>query len=217
MLTNISLDYLSVSIPDSSLHLPSYIKNSSGSILTIEESPHLPSGFPGPLSWVSQSAMSGNWGLLGPGCLARCYEPLPGLPFAGKQRTVAWQGASDTEQWSEGLLMSTDKYLHRLMTRHLACSHTDLLSEFCKGQAINTSIVISDGLTLSLTIEWAGDNTETEVGSSRNWHKSWRMHKTALKLLKHPNNDQYYKVAIVKLFTSIIEYKSGWPSFLNTA
>ena len=27
------------------------------------------------------------------------------------------------------------------------------------------------------------------------------MHKTALKLLKHPNNDQYYKVAIVKLFT----------------
>ena len=31
--------------------------------------------------------------------------------------------------------------------------------------------------------------------------QSTRMHKTALKLLKHPNNDQYYKVAIVKLFT----------------
>ena len=41
------------------------------------------------------------------------------------------------------------------------------------------------------------------------------MHKTALKLLKHPNNDQYYKVGIVKLFTSIIEYKSDWPSFLK--
>ena len=69
---------------------------------------------------------------------AWCYEPLPGLPFAGKEVTVAWQGAPDTEQWGEELLMSADSLdLINALPRHLACSKTDLLSEFCNGQAIN--------------------------------------------------------------------------------
>ena len=90
---------------------------------------------------------------------AWCYEPLPGLPFAGKEVTVAWQGAPDTEQWGEELLMSADSLdLINALPRHLACRSSDLLSEFCNGQAIN--IVL-----LSLT----------------SWHSSWHLADKRLK------------------------------------
>ena len=89
--------------------------------------------------WVSQSAMSGNWGLLGPGCLGQVLWATSWTAICRQTENsrLARCLRHWAEQWSEGLLKSTDKYLHRLMTRHLACSHTDLLSEFCKGQAIN--------------------------------------------------------------------------------
>ena len=54
-------------------------------------------------------------------------EQSPGKVLETLSRAVKWRLVEVNGQVSAS----------SIMTRHLACSHTDLLSEFCKGQAIN--------------------------------------------------------------------------------